>query len=564
VADVTSSDTTLGYREISTRLLDAGFTDCFGVMGEDTAGLTTSLIGGGITYRSARQESSAVTMADGFARASGKVGLAIVSRGPGLLNALGALASADRAGSALLVITGDGPLVEGAVAAPAFDLKSMDQVAAVTSLGIPTFRPERADAVIDLYEQALATARGGRVAVLSLPITFMEGEIPAATATIATNERIVPAAVEPDTDGVAAAADLIAASPKVVVVGGRGAYLGGGSGALAELADRIGAVLGTSLLGNSLFAGHPFDIGIVGGFSHQTARDLLAEADCVIAFGASLNRFTTSAGALLESAKVIQVDSDPAQLGLRYPADVTVQGDAALTARAIARLVPQRGDGEGFRTEAVRARLAERPVDELFDDCSTAEKVDPRTLLIKLNEMLPAIRNVTIDCGHFVGFPAMYLDVPDPGHLFWSLHFGTLGIGHGMGLGVALARSEEANVVVNGDGGTLMTFGELETLSRLRPNAIVVVLDDGAYIAEKHYLELHGEPGDEAVFGHEVDFAGVAEKLGVESATIRSVADLEAQAPLIAAGGPLVLDVKIPIMRAGWYVESITGEFDEH
>ena len=133
-----------------------------------------------------------------------------------------------------------------------------------------------------------------------------------------------------------------------------------------------------------------------------------------------------------------------------------------------------------------------------------------------------------------------------------------------MGLGVALARPEEANVVVNGDGGTLMTFGELETLSRLRPKAIVVVLDDGAYIAEKHYLELHGEPGDEAVFGHEIDFAGVAAKLGVESATIRSVADLEAQAPLIAAGGPLVLDVKVPIMRAGWYVESITGEFDEH
>ncbi|HWH20607.1 MAG TPA: thiamine pyrophosphate-binding protein [Solirubrobacterales bacterium] len=563
MADTTSADTVLGYREIASRLLDAGFAECFGLMGEDTAGLTTSLIAGGIAYRSARQENSAVSMADGFARATGKVGLAIVSRGPGLLNASGALASADRARSSLLVITGDGPLIEGRVAPPALDLKSMDQVAAVTSLGIPTFRPERADEVVDLYEQALATARGGRVAVLSLPITFMEGEIPAAAPTGATNVPIAPTAVDPDTDGVAAAAELIAASDKVVVIGGRGAYLGDARDALVELADRSGGALGTSLLSKSLFAGHPFDLGVVGGFSHQTARDLLAEADCIVSFGAGLNRFTTAAGALLESAQVIQVDADPAQLGLRYPADLTIEGDAALTARAITALLPRREAGDGYRTEAVRARLAERAVDELFEDCSTAEKVDPRTLLIKLNEMVPAARNVTIDCGHFVGYPAMYLDVPGPDHLFWSLHFGMLGIGHGMGLGVALARPEEANVVVVGDGGALMTFGELETLSRLRPKAIVVVLDDGAYIAEKHYLELHGEPGEEAVFGHEVDFAGVAEKLGVESATIRSVADLEAQAPLIAAGGPLVLDVKIPIMRAGWYVESITGEFDE-
>jgi thiamine pyrophosphate-dependent acetolactate synthase large subunit-like protein len=240
-----------------------------------------------------------------------------------------------------------------------------------------------------------------------------------------------------------------------------------------------------------------------------------------------------------------------------------VLGDAAATARAILDRLELRPDGAGFRTDATRERLATRPVDELFEDASSSDKVDPRTLFIRLDEMLPKARNVTIDCGHFVGYPAMYLDVPDSSHLFWSLQFGMLGGGHGMGLGVALARPDETNVVVLGDGGALMTFGELETLSRLRPNAIVVILDDGAYVAEKHYLELHGEVGDEAVFGHEIDFAGVAERLGVPSRTIRSVADLEAAAPVLNGGGPLVLDVKIPVMRSGWYVESLTGEFDE-
>src|ERR1700753_1287408 len=131
MAESTATETVLGYREIASRLLNAGSEDCFGLMGEDTAGLTTALIGGGVRYRSARQENSAITMADGFSRATGRVGLAIVSRGPGRLSALGAIASADRAGSALLVITGEGPIVEGKRAAAAFDLKSMDHPAAV-------------------------------------------------------------------------------------------------------------------------------------------------------------------------------------------------------------------------------------------------------------------------------------------------------------------------------------------------------------------------------------------------------------------------------------------------
>lgn len=557
--------THLGFREVSSLLVDRGFTAAFGLMAEDTAGLVTALIEGGVSYRSARQENSAVTMADGYARATGTVGLCILSRGPGMLNGLGAAASADRAGTPLLIISGDGPLVDGQSLGAAFDLKSMDHVAAIESVGIAAYRPTGPGEVIGALGEALQRARTGHVAVLLLPITFMEGEIePGDLPLDAGVAPISPEATEPGDEELAAAAALIGASQRILVVGGRGAHLAGAREALIELAARTDGALGTSLLGKDMFAGEPFDFGIVGGFSHAAARELIPQADCIITFGAGLNRFTTAGGLMLDAAKVIQVDSDATRLGLRYPAELTVHGDAALTARRLTALIDQRPQGTGFRTDAVRSRLADRAPDELFEDHSTETTVDPRSLLIALNRLVPKQRNVSIDCGHFVGFPAMYLDVLGPGHIFWSLHFGMLGIGHGIGLGVAVGRPDEPSVVVLGDGGTLMTLGELETLSRVRPPATVVILDDGAYVAEKHYLELHGESGSEAIFGRETDFAGIAAKLGVESATIRSVADLEALGERIGrVGEPLVLDCKIPRVLAGWYHEMLTGEFVE-
>ena len=584
------------YRAVAARLRAEGFARFSGLMGEDTAGLTTALVEHGARYVAARHETTAVAIADGYARATGAIGLCVVSRGPGLLNALAAAAGADRAGTPLVLIAGDAPRGSHAAA----DLKAMDQAAAAAAAGLACVRPATTSELPAALDDALALAATGRTVLLSLPLDVLEdvaapshaaaspgaagpspaaaspgaagpspaaaspgaagpspaaaspgaaGPSPAAASPGAAGPLPAPAApVAPDAGALDAAAARLGAARRPLLLAGAGAHRSGAAPALRRLAARLPCLLGTTLAAKDLFAGHPDDLGIVGGFSDAAARAQLEQVDLVVAFGAGLNRFTTAA---LPAVDVVQVDHDPSRIGLLHPVALGVHGDAGLAAQALAaRLVA--GDAPRPWREAL-ARRATR-----YEDRSTATTVDPRTLLRALDERLPAERNVAVDCGHFVGYPAQHLRVSGPERFFWSLHFGTLGTGLGLGLGVALAREHEPTVAVIGDGGLLMALGELETLARTRAPLTLVILDDGAYAAEKHFLELHGEAGGLAVFGRETDFAGIARRLGLEAITVRSTADLDG-----LRAGPFVLDCKVPLVRAGWYEEMITGRYSE-
>jgi acetolactate synthase-1/2/3 large subunit len=127
---------------------------------------------------------------------------------------------------------------------------------------------------------------------------------------------------------------------------------------MTALAERTGALLGTSLLAKSLFRGHPLDIGVVGGFATETARRLLAAVDCLVAFGASLNVFTRAHGSLFDGARIVQVDVDPAQIGRFGRVDVGVVGDARATATELLRQLEPLPAGARFNSSAMRAQIA--------------------------------------------------------------------------------------------------------------------------------------------------------------------------------------------------------------
>src|SRR5258708_7137578 len=110
--------------------------------------------------------------------------------------------------------------------------------------------------------------------------------------------------------------------------------------ALEQLADRTGALLATSARGKDMFRGHPCNLGIIGSFSHSAARRLVAEADCVLVFGASLNLLTMSFGHSLPKVPLIQVDAQRGNIGRWHPADVAVVGDARLAAEALVAALP--------------------------------------------------------------------------------------------------------------------------------------------------------------------------------------------------------------------------------
>jgi thiamine pyrophosphate-dependent acetolactate synthase large subunit-like protein len=185
---------------------------------------------------------------------------------------------------------------------------------------------------------------------------------------------------------------------------------------LEVLAARIGALLSTTAPAKGLFSGNPFAVGIAGGFATRLGAHLMARADVVLAFGASLNDWTTRAGGLYPaSARVAHCDVDQAAIGALARADLALVGDAAASAAAlVAELSARDHTRIGFRTDDVARMLGQyRLRDEIEPGAGDPDRCDPRLVMLALDDVLPLAATVTVDSGHFMGFPSTFLRVPD-------------------------------------------------------------------------------------------------------------------------------------------------------
>jgi thiamine pyrophosphate-dependent acetolactate synthase large subunit-like protein len=532
----------------------------FGLMSDDTMLLAATLDAMGIGMLAARHETSAIAMAEGYAAASGGLGLALIGRGPATANAMHGAIAASRSGSKVLMMFGDAPIgiAEDNELGP--DGKGLNAEAMLLAAGIRTFVARSATSARDALAQAVAAAERGEGVALLLPVDVQMAQV----------ERGAPApAPSPQAEGtrerasqgaIDAAAAVLRGCRKPLFVCGLGAHRAGAREAIERLADRLGAVLATSLKAKDMFHGNPFDVGVIGSFSHSAGRRLMQEADCVVVFGASFNQRTTSAGgALPPGAPIIQIDRIRNHIGRWGPADVALVGDARSVAEQLADALPDRPASEKpFRSDENRRMLAAFDIANDFRAEPTARTVDPRSLALALDRMLPADRNLVYDSGNFVQV-LPYLSGLGPDHLKIPWDFFSVGLAFGTALGFGKARPDETTVLMIGDGGLLMSLTELETAAREDIPLVVVVLNDCAYGAEMHYLKLAGMPASEALFP-DVDYAPVAEAFGFRGATIRSLDELRAAAELLASrDGPVLLDCKINAAICGPYLSEAAG-----
>jgi len=242
---------------------------------------------------------------------------------------------------------------------------------------------------------------------------------------------------------------------------------------------------------------------------------------------------------------LIQVDAVRTNIGRWYPADVSIVGDARVVAKQLIQAVADRpASAKPAHASATRKLIENFDPARDYQAANTARTLDPRTLALELEKLLPQNRNLVVDGGNFLGV-VPYLSVPDPGSFKMIGDFASIGLGFGAALGVAKARPDKTTVLVIGDGGFLMTLGELETVVREDLPLVIVLMNDCAYGAELHFLKLRQQPVAKSMFP-DVDFAPVAESFGFEAATIRTLADLHAvAAKLQKPDGPILLDCKI-------------------
>jgi thiamine pyrophosphate-dependent acetolactate synthase large subunit-like protein len=191
-----------------------------------------------------------------------------------------------------------------------------------------------------------------------------------------------------------------------------------------------------------------------------------------------------------------------------------------------------------------------------FQPLGGPDRIDPRTLTIALDDLLPAERVVAVDSGNFMGYPSMFLDVPDEFGFCFTQAFQSVGLGLATAIGAALARPDRLPVAALGDGGALMGAAELETVVRLGLPMVVVVYDDAAYGAEVHHFGPEGHPLD-AVRFPATDFAAIARGHGFEAVTVRGVDDLASVAGWVAGPreAPLLVDAKVAADEPSWWLE---------
>lgn len=564
----------LPVHELLAHELHALDTPVFGLMSDDTMLLASSLEAMSVPFHAARHENNAIAMADGWASATGELGLALIGRGPATANGLHGAVNVSRTGSKLLLMFGDAPIAEPEPGEPGPDGKALDAAAVLAAAGLQTFVMRSAASARDTLHQAIASARRGRAVALLLPVDVQGQEIEVEVDAV--DEQVLPIAgraqpaarsgrAAPGTPGtpgaLTAALGVLRDSRRPLFISGVGAWHAGAKEAIAQLAEHTGAILATTLKAKDLFRGHRLNVGVIGSFSHAAGRRLMDQADCVVVFGASFNQRTTSAGAALPAgAPIIHIDRDRAHIGRWGPADVAVTGDARAVAGQLLEALPARSDADKpFHAASELDALARFEWSSEFRAENTPRTVDPRALALELDRLLPADRNLVFDSGNFVQ-TLPYFSTLGPQHLKLPWDFFSVGMAFGTALGFASARPDTTTVLVIGDGGLLMTLSELETTVREDIPLVVVVMNDCAYGAEMHYLRLENRPVAQAMFP-DVDYAPIAEAFGFRAATIRTLDQLREVAPLLTSreDGPVFLDCKINASICGPYIAEAAG-----
>ncbi|MFT3797237.1 thiamine pyrophosphate-binding protein [Microbacterium sp.] len=526
------------FQAVACALADGGVERLFGLMGDANMAYVVSYIQHGQgTYVAALDERSATAMADGYARRSGKVGVVSVTHGPGAANTINPLVEAVRAGTPLLLLTGDTPAKYG-------EAQDIELSALFAATGADYYRAKSPAMVAGDVLRALGqVAATGRPMVLNIPVDMLAADVEYESSA---RQSVVTPVLSPDPQAVDAAVGALVASSRPVILAGAGAVKSDAADALVALGELVGAPLATSVGGKSLFFGQPYDLGIMGTIVEPWAAQVIAQANCIVSFGASLNTNTTVDGGFLRGKTVIQVDSDPAHIARWHEAGIGVVGDARATAEAmVAMLTEAEYVAESpYREHALApASIRERNLAQLTAEPD--DPLDPKTASILLDQLLPTARVLTLDSGRFMLPVAKYLHAESGADFFHPMAWTSIGLGIATAIGISIADPGRVTVALVGDGGGYMGLLELPTAVRLKLPLVVVVYNDAAYGAEYMKLPAYGMNPDFARI-ELPDLTAIAQSLGARAVKVSTRSELEMALRNVAdLDGPLLIDLHL-------------------
>ncbi|TLW91978.1 thiamine pyrophosphate-binding protein [Saccharomonospora piscinae] len=501
-----------GAHSLVKALTELGVEVAFGLPGAHTLPLWDALMGSGIRLIGVRHEQAAAHAADGYARTTGSLGVALVATGPGAVNTLGALGEARAAASPVLVIATDvpsAPCVPATVRISPYE--AGDQHTLFAPLSKATFTVGHADAIAAVVRESAAVAtrpQSGPVYV-GIPADFLAEPVaepePGGSAPAATSAApVCPAPVEEELDR--ARAMLLAARRPLVWAGG-GALRSGAGAVLGELAERLAAPIITTLAARGLvppdhpcLASNPVHTPEVGG--------LWDEADVVLAVGTDFDGLMTQNWRMPQPPELIAVNVDADDAARHYPPDVLLLGDATdVVTRLSDGVEPQAGlDELTRRLDDIEVRVRRRV---------RQEEPHAAEFLSALKETLPDGAVLVPDlcvAGYWIGG---FHRVSGPRQLACPMGAGAAGFALPAAIGIAAGGTTRA-VCVTGDGGFLSGCAELATAVQESLAVTVVIVDDGGY-GMLRYGQAHSGFEPHGVDLVTPDFVGLARSFGVDA-----------------------------------------------
>jgi acetolactate synthase I/II/III large subunit len=406
-----------------------GIDHIFAVMGDANQDMIVELCEKhGLKYVHAHHETAAVGMADGYARFSGKIGLASTTQGPGYTNATTSLVLARLHRSPVLMLAGHASLRD-----PYNPQGMIDQHALAKLTTEATVKIEHADATDYCIGEAFRQLKAKKGPfVLNMPQDIQHSAMPDQKWTYRPMYK-TKALQPPRQEDVAEAAEIVAAAKRPTILCGLGAAQGKAEQVVRKLAEYLGAPLATTLYAAGFCSQYPLYLGISGGLGSDFTVDTLAESDVVV--GASLNEWTTHFGKILENGKkIIQIDDRDDAFGWFARITVGLQADSKVAVAALLDRLKEGGKpGRQPDAETVQKIKQQKPPAISYND---GKSVDPRRAAFYLEDKLPKRDRILVfDGGHSAMVTCQALSSPSADNWALGLDFGAIG----QGLSIALA-----------------------------------------------------------------------------------------------------------------------------
>jgi acetolactate synthase-1/2/3 large subunit len=429
----------------------------------------------------ARHEQCAAHEAEGYAKASGRVGVCMATSGPGATNLVTGLADAYMDSIPLVALTGQVPSsgvnTSYMIGRDAF--QEADIIGIVTAVTKYSYQPRSIAEIPEMVNNAFYLASTGRPGpvLIDLPKNIQTG-IDDIDFTNKISLRGYKLITEPNPSKINQASDLLAKAERPIILAGGGAISANASDELVEMSDLLMAPVATTFMGKGVFPeAHPLSLGSIGMHGNPAANKLIGEADVLLAVGTRFSdRATASLDTFAADAKKIHIEIDNAEINKNIAVDVPIVADAKKSMKALlvaTKTKLAKGEGTAWTK---RVREAKEQLSPLLKD--RPHDVVPKHLLMALRELLPENGIVTTEVGQNQMWSALYFKALKPRTFISSGGLGTMGFGFPAAIGAKVACPDRPVVDIAGDGSFIMSEQELACSINENIPVVVVVLNN--------------------------------------------------------------------------------------